>query len=321
MTVLEQVHFHIVSPTVVCGSDPKQLDSPPVLRPPSLRGMLRFWTRAVAGPLFREVESALWGSTLRGQGVGLLPLSPSKVTNTEHTILQGKPAETEADKTRYPVSLKVLDFTSLTPTRLRLRVPDADLREELRAVVWTWLHLGGIGKRSRRGLGSLLWDPRPNDLLDGFVDFNRQVDLADVASLRSYLLRGLASVSAVFPTLDSTAAARVRATSNRFALTTINQIFIGRPLAANFDGSPLGLEHALHGYNWPDRPGRTELGGQFKTRLASPMSWRIFPLGTGEHVPVMTWSPRTTTTLETTAPERPYLAGLGFVAGLGGEAL
>ena len=59
----------LVTPAMIGGAEARKLDNPPTLRPPSLRGHLRFWSRALGG---EELARELWGSVDTGQRVRLL---------------------------------------------------------------------------------------------------------------------------------------------------------------------------------------------------------------------------------------------------------
>ncbi len=216
-------------------------------------------------------------------------------------------------------------------TDLRFYMPrstDAALRGRLQAVVWTWLHLGAIGKRSRRGLGSLRWCPAKGDLLHDFIGFSPAGDLTNKGRLEDYLSRGLRRVAEYFPTLDArppsagAPLAPLRSKAGWFQLQTINQVFVGKPQPLAFDGLPGHMEDLLHGLNAAGRTRteQNELGGVGAARLASPMMWRVFQLADGTHVPVMTWSPHDVTTVS--GPTAAHLsAKLGFGVSLGGQPL
>jgi len=215
---------------------------------------------------------------------------------------------------------------------LRFRVPPSiePIRCQVQAAVWTWLHLGALGRRSRRGYGSLLWVPTkgPGDLLEGFVpdgfDWNR--DLETPATLTDYLRRGLAAVESAIGAPSSSVA---RAPSTWFELRTIAQVFVGKVLAKSYDGEAGGMEDTLHGLGSPRSTNPAEvrqlgnLPGPGQARQASPMLWRVFPVlgdsGNG-FIPVMTWSPLDDTGVENLTPPSPmyeYLHDkLGFCESL-----
>lgn len=131
----------------------------PELRAPSIVGALRYWTRAAIGGVLgdknldalKQAEEEVWGST-NGTGAVRIQLIP-KLFEAEHIkALPHKPAEQKAANTKF----------CAIPAGLRFQVV---LRQNT-ATVETWdmaiaslllmtAH-GGIGRRARRGWGSLM---------------------------------------------------------------------------------------------------------------------------------------------------------------------
>ncbi len=298
----------LVSPLILGGAKGGKCDSPLTLRPPSLRGQLRFWSRALGG---EGLQDRLWGTTQTGQRVRILGTHPLGRTG-EACLFPHKP--------------EALGVTEMVPpgerVHMRFALPSAELLPELQAVVWTWLHLGTIGRRSRRGYGAFTWETRPGDLLDGFLDdgFNPKVAFAGPSELASYLERGL---RAAFSTLSIVAGDHraSRAIDDDFRLASLDQVFIGRHLtefplgpglkrhdhenfhyrwnvrtggqARSDTDSRTALESLLHGLNWKYRgaaPENLQLG-KSSSKPASPMMWRLYPCTQGGHLPIMVWSP------------------------------
>lgn len=117
----------------------------------SLRGVLRYWTRALVGPVCQnadqvfERESNLWGSTKRASRVRISAqpsLSPKSSLLLPHRPRNGTGQEN-------PIQARGLGGT----IDVTLRGPDADVDAAL-AILRVGLALGGIGQRSRRGAGS-----------------------------------------------------------------------------------------------------------------------------------------------------------------------
>jgi len=311
--IITFVDVDLVSPAMIGGPNPRALDTPPSLRAPSVRGSLRFWTRALAGDRApTEVESELWGSIERGQGIGLFPGTPLPAGQR---VILFPAKETERERSATPAI--ALDQSA----RIRFRLPDTDHLHALAAVVWTWLHLGTLGRRGRRGYGSLLWRPVANDLLQraGFPILRREEVLASRSSLSEYLGTGLVEVRKRFGVPDAKA---TRTTHPYFRLDSLDQIFVGRRLNATYDGTVDGMEHRLHGRD-PDRRGtaKKEMGSALGERLASPMAWRVFPACGGGYFPVLTWSPVEHTEVDPRSAMHTYLSDLGFTTSLTGRSL
>lgn len=330
--MIYHLRLRLVSPVLLGGSQTGKFDASLTLRPPSIRGMLRFWTRALSKGNPRELESVLWGSAevQRGQRVALIGaerLWATKRADPTHRKLF-PPKET----TLPMVDPSAAPQGTQPELVLRFRVPPSvePIRCQVQAAVWTWLHLGGLGRRSRRGYGSLLWVPTkgPGDLLEGFVpggfDWNR--DLESPGTLTAYLRKGL---EAVEHAIGAPSSSEPRQLSKWFELRTVAQVFVGKVLAKSYDGEPVGMEDTLHGLGGPRSTNAAEvqqlgnLPGPGQARQASPMLWRVFPVlgdsGKG-FIPVMTWSPLDDTGVENLTPRSPmyaYLHGeLGFCESL-----
>ncbi|MCK6683904.1 MAG: hypothetical protein L6R30_16000 [Thermoanaerobaculia bacterium] len=201
---------------------------------------------------------------------------------------------------------------------IRFRLPDPQLLPRLRAVVWTWLHLGSIGRRARRGYGSLQWVPETGDLLSEFIDFKPEKDLASRDTLRTYLAKGLTKTLEIHPPMI----VPDRVTGDWFRLQTPDQVFVGRELPDGYDPAGGSTEQTLHGLAEDSRGhAHGELGSSAKPRHASPMMWRVFRLATGKLVPVMTWSPLRTASVPPSGLHDYLTSNLGISRSLAGNPL
>ena len=177
--------FELVTPLFMHGADPRDAAE---LRPPSFRGLLRFWYRAaLADPnldRLRDRERAVFGSTnqasplrlrlspsaawppaapwdtMRPQPPGLRYLGFAFRPEEETDASQGFPVDAASP----PASTGSRTAAHLTdPQRptftLRLATgtaPDPGrARQEALAALWLLQALGGAGARSRRGFGSI----------------------------------------------------------------------------------------------------------------------------------------------------------------------
>lgn len=139
----ETIKCKTITPLLLTGADGRT----PELRPPSIKGMMRFWWRAVNGHLSLE--------ELKTQESYLFGASNEKVGKSKIRI------RTQSEQ------LKQINYFML-PHRDAIRVscisPDQDLSiilssysniQVYRDILNLCLILGGFGKRSRRGFGSL----------------------------------------------------------------------------------------------------------------------------------------------------------------------
>ncbi|MCB9452452.1 MAG: type III-B CRISPR module RAMP protein Cmr1 [Anaerolineaceae bacterium] len=184
-----------ITPLLMYGADNK--DDPqnasrraePELRAPSIRGMLRYWLRAVLGAKIPstsqvfEAESAILGSTGKGSRVRVHVAQSSQMQPEDkltvlpksthgHTLLhRGFPANSEF---RLTLSTHLLDGGA---------VFSAD--HDLMKAIFLMVHFGGLGRRSRRGSGNLLvhevkgydGDPQLDELCADHDDLARYLQL------------------------------------------------------------------------------------------------------------------------------------------------
>ncbi len=149
-----KITMETVTPVFLGGAD----DKTPEWRTPPFRGMMRYWFRALAGGVLgdsnealkklREEEAKVFGSPndRYGQSAVWVRLSAPKFTAKDYPLL---PHKNKAYADAIPPSVTITLILTLKPS--------AEI-QKLELAVWSLLvglALGGIGKRSRRGFGSL----------------------------------------------------------------------------------------------------------------------------------------------------------------------
>jgi len=167
----EQRQYDIVTPLLGSGVKTNYPDPVSTLRVSSIRGMLRFWWRATRGwqsggdiARLRNIETSIWGGgVISGQTVtqraSRISVSVQVTNRGNHVRLHDDDAyryiffalkgnrRNEPPREDYCL-LKGVKFT------LTLRYPK-DIETEIHAALWAWEHFGGIGSRTRRGVGSI----------------------------------------------------------------------------------------------------------------------------------------------------------------------
>jgi hypothetical protein len=290
--VIGHLVVELVTPVMIGGAEARKLDDPPTLRPPSLRGHLRFWSRALDG---ETLEKELWGEEKLGQRVQIL--SVATIGNRGQKPDLKKPKEaTLLDATQQHRATRPEMVPPGDQVILCFGIPDSVPRDRLQAVLWTWLHLGTIGRRSRRGYGSVRWRPSEGDLLAGWPPLWPSHHLKSKESLEEYLKEGLARAC------SSCGRPGQQDRRETQSLDSLDQVFVGeKELVGRWEaaGGPIpgqeSLESIVHGFNEDARgadPDRSQLGSAKPNRLPSPILWRFFPIpGKAAFRPVMTWFP------------------------------
>lgn len=323
------IKMKLISPAIIGGANARDLEETQTIRIPQIRGQLRFWTRALAGgrtyhasnclKIVKLTEENIFGGTNLGSRIQFMPveIENARIRNFKLFPHKSRPIEQTNMKMIAPDSgIITLKFnTDKVPARYL---------NPLKAVLWIWLHLGSIGKRSRRGFGSLQWLPASGDFLSDLFTFEPDEDLKSPDALREYLFHGLSKVNEIWkiPYLKN----RNRGTYPFFCLHTIDQIFVGK-IFHDADNNPIqkiddnvgGIIHRMHGMTLGGEQSEWELGHKKKKgkkRQASPMMWRLYKLKAG-YVPLLVWSPLTVTQIDKKSNVYGYLNGkLGFDSSL-----
>lgn len=144
-----------VSPLFLGGANQQQ----PELRPASVRGALRFWLRAGLGgvigdkedlPRLHSLEAEVFGEAERGSTVNVRLSQPAFQPKIEQEpLLPHRNDHTAALTNALSVDVEFNLILALKPC--------AALKH-LEIATWSalsWLTLGGLGRRSRRGAGSV----------------------------------------------------------------------------------------------------------------------------------------------------------------------
>jgi CRISPR-associated protein Cmr1 len=146
----------------------------PELRPPSVRGCLRFWLRALLGgtlgenvKTFRQAEMAVFGSPQRASPVvirlqGAPPTGPSPVSATDYpgvgyllwsVYQRGRDAILPGATFGLRLQCRPLEFAPVEVAGRRIELEGSF--ELAAASLWLLLRLGGMGARGRRGGGCI----------------------------------------------------------------------------------------------------------------------------------------------------------------------
>lgn len=172
--VEETYELELLTPLLGGGAEPQVNDRDFPVRGGSIRGQLRFWWRATRGGQFKnrdelqKAENALWGSTTEPSAVVI------RIANLQHSgpVHVNPPSFPKARREMPSINPdiappyaafplmgsvgKIIPRYLLKAVRFDLvvRYP-GQLAAEVRAAMWAWTTLGGLGGRTRRGFGAV----------------------------------------------------------------------------------------------------------------------------------------------------------------------
>lgn len=205
--IVEVRSYRLITPLLGGGAKVHYPDSQTVVRASAIRGILRFWWRAMRGgksngdiQWLKRREAEVWGGRVGNE------MYPSKVRiavknavcgsaiKTDKDIKLGKNASVDfgddvvinSPKSKLSYALFNLrainnyDVRSDVTFDLEISYPrgDEQLTLDVKAAIWAWEQFGGVGARTRRGLGAVQIEsvngkpmprPRRNELA-GYIE-------------------------------------------------------------------------------------------------------------------------------------------------------
>jgi CRISPR-associated protein Cmr1 len=157
----QEVRLKVVTPLFLGNAGKKEGEIPSELRPPSIKGALRFWHRA-AGPDNLKTEAEYFGST-KGQSSFLLQIGSKELPKLD---VRKEPWQNGPGYLGYglinKIDRKIRPRQYIQPGEiLTLRLvfhPDSsrELKESVLRSFRLLSLFGGLGARSRRGFGSVI---------------------------------------------------------------------------------------------------------------------------------------------------------------------
>jgi len=156
--------FKLITPMMGGGVEPGKPDPVTPIRGTSIRGQLRFWWRATVGARYETAEEL---AAQEGEVWGAME-EPSPVEI--HVKTQGEPGDRKRNDGRFYGFDNGPESYALFPLRqeshplikegfefnLEVRWPeDVGIGEDVQTALEAWANFGGIGARTRRGLGAV----------------------------------------------------------------------------------------------------------------------------------------------------------------------
>lgn len=240
----------IITPMFLAGADEKT----PELRPPSIKGMMRFWWRAIKGEedikkLGKE-EGALFGSN--NEKIGKSKFLIRIIANNLMTN----------DFSPVPHSTKTFKFKGFNIRQTySIVLSGKDNITNFKAICELSMLLGGLGKRSRRGFGSV---------------HGKNWNFTSDNGVIQFILDRLNSIQDDFYTKDTKIYRRSSPVAN---YPFIKEIALGKPEKDPFDLLKK-IGQASHDY-------RDNTLGSGQPRMASPIYVSITKMG-NEFIPIIT---------------------------------
>ena len=195
---MKQVTFTLrtLTPLLLAGADQTSAE----LRAPTLRGLARYWYRALIGgvvgankeslPMVMKAETAIFGATDTGSAISIRVSDASKdpqrfrkesysrenVSGRDY-LLWSMAASGKGD--RYKPDRLLFPKDTTFRVTLSSRGDDDTKLQQAIAAFWLLTHLGGIGSRSRRCAGSVTVDSIDGDDKTGLY-FGPPEDIEDL---------------------------------------------------------------------------------------------------------------------------------------------
>lgn len=150
------VTLEIITPLFMGGTDTGMLAD--AIRVPSIRGQIRYWLRALLGrscdgdiKTLQKQEGYLMGDTKTGSLVHLRVVEPQSLLRTVTRRMLPHRQLSGSNSLLTPSFTENQAFQMIISPRPGL----SEIPNQIMAALLLWLNLGGLGKRSRRGFGSL----------------------------------------------------------------------------------------------------------------------------------------------------------------------
>lgn len=143
-----EITFKIITPMFMGGAS-----SEPELRAPSIKGALRFWYRATTLN-YQQHETRIFGGSNKNEGQAkfLLRIEKPKITSSKQLRQFRSLTYGVTDRSHIPekgtFSIKLLLKPNISPEDTL----------GIKRALWAFIMFGGLGSRSRKGLGSLAVD-------------------------------------------------------------------------------------------------------------------------------------------------------------------
>lgn len=149
-----------ITPLFIAGADQSYIEGEG-LRSPTIRGLMRWWFRAIMGGMtdiknVQECENEVFGSTKARSKIRVL----TNVIEGEPVRIDQIPAINSLRYLWFSIRMQMRDqrlscYPSGSKFSITLMSDDSDALRIAASTLWATIYLGGVGARMRRGAGSL----------------------------------------------------------------------------------------------------------------------------------------------------------------------
>ncbi len=150
--------FEVVTPMFIGGASP---NGEAEIRPPSIKGMLRWWFRALGGS--KEKEEEIFGSTgskskirIQIKDSNIQTKAPRSETFPPQLAYLGYgPIGWDKSTRTMQNTRPFIDVKSSFLIEIGLNTTSVEIQKNILLSLWALTHFGGLGSRNRRGFGSI----------------------------------------------------------------------------------------------------------------------------------------------------------------------
>ena len=174
--ITETREYEVITFLMGGGVEPYEADSITTVRAAEIKGLLRYWWRAIRGGTsngdldkMREREAEIWGwsgDAKKGLGQSAVQLEVEVISpgievssiKTHKGLVSIAHWSSPYSYVAFPLQKTNYKVRKGTRFRLRIRYPKhlkSNLQPEVGAALWAWETFGGVGARTRRGFGAL----------------------------------------------------------------------------------------------------------------------------------------------------------------------
>lgn len=254
-----KIECEVITPMFLSGADGRTAE----LRPPSIKGAMRFWWRAIKAETevkkLLEEESKIFGSSDENNGKSKFSIRVDydNLNTSSFNPLPHKENER-------------FHFNGLRPGQkfeIILTVKDKNYLDLCRNILDLTLLLGGLGKRSRRGFGSVMVN-------------ERDIDLSSPTNLLTSILSKLTYVTGHDKTYEIQNQQIKRKNQPQANYPFIKEIYIGSEAAESYNELLRKIGQSSHQF-------RDFALGSINPRMASPVYVSIVRIN-GGYYPIIT---------------------------------